>query len=111
MNAPAMPLDRRLTPAKLQDERRPPATRRTRPGAGDMDESTRAALFEQAILPHMNAAYNLARWIVRDPGDAEDVVQESFIRAFRSFSKFHGDDGRAWLLAIVRNACLTWLRR
>jgi RNA polymerase sigma-70 factor (ECF subfamily) len=67
--------------------------------------------FEQALLPHLGAAYNLARWLTRDEHDAEDVVQEAYFRALKSFSGFHGTDGRAWLLAIVRNACYTWLQQ
>jgi RNA polymerase sigma factor (sigma-70 family) len=69
------------------------------------------ALFEQAIMPHLNAAYNLARWLTRNGDDAEDVVQEAFLRAFRSFETFQGEDGRAWLLAVVRNTCFTWLKK
>jgi RNA polymerase sigma-70 factor (ECF subfamily) len=69
------------------------------------------ARFEQALLPHLDAAYNLARWLTRDDHDAEDVVQEAYVRALKSFGGFHGVDGRAWLLAIVRNACYTWLQR
>ena len=58
-------------------------------------------------MPHLNAAYNLARWLMRNEHDAEDVVQEAYLRAFRFFDGFHGGDGRAWLLAIVRNTCRT----
>jgi RNA polymerase sigma factor (sigma-70 family) len=67
--------------------------------------------FEQALLPHLGAAYNLARWLTRDKHDAEDVVQEAYLRALKSFGGFYGADGRAWLLAIVRNACYTWLQK
>jgi RNA polymerase sigma-70 factor (ECF subfamily) len=63
-------------------------------------------------LPHLNAAYNLARWLTRNEHDAEDVVQESYLRAFNSFQSFQlGRDSRAWLLKIVRNTCYTWLRK
>ena len=68
-------------------------------------------LFEEIILPHLNAAHNLARWLLRDEGDAQDVVQESYLRAFRFFDGYNGDGGKAWLLAIVRNTCRTWKRR
>ena len=62
-------------------------------------------------MPHLDAAYNLARWLTRNDHDAEDVVQEAFLRAHQFFDGFHGGDGRAWLLAIVRNTCYTWLER
>jgi RNA polymerase sigma factor (sigma-70 family) len=67
--------------------------------------------FEQVVLPHLDAAYNLARWLTRNGHDAEDVVQEAFLRAFKFFSGFHGEDGRAWLLTIVRNTFYTWLQQ
>jgi RNA polymerase sigma factor (sigma-70 family) len=66
--------------------------------------------FEQAVLPHLDAAYNLARWLMRNNQDAEDMVQEACLRALKFFSGFHGVDSRAWLLTIVRNTCYTWLR-
>jgi RNA polymerase sigma factor (sigma-70 family) len=65
--------------------------------------------FEEALLPHLNAAYNLARWLLRNNYDAEDVVQEAYLRAFRFFGDFRGGDARAWLLTIVRNTCYTFL--
>lgn len=75
-----------------------------------MPDELSLARFEQAILPHLAAAYNLARWLTGDGHDAEDVVQEAYARAFRFFGSFHGEDGRAWLLAIVRHTCYTWLQ-
>ena len=63
------------------------------------------------VVPHLAAAYNLARWLTGHDHDAEDVVQESYLRALRSFDGFHGTDGRPWILAIVRNACYTWLQQ
>jgi RNA polymerase sigma-70 factor (ECF subfamily) len=69
------------------------------------------ASFEKAVLPHLDAAYNLARWLTRNDADAEDVVQEAYLRAFRFFDGFHGEDGRAWLLGIVRNTTYTWMQR
>jgi RNA polymerase sigma-70 factor, ECF subfamily len=66
--------------------------------------------FEQAVLPHLDAAYNLARWLTRNDQDAQDAVQEACLRAFRFYPTFRGGDGRAWLMKIVRNACYTWLR-
>jgi RNA polymerase sigma-70 factor (ECF subfamily) len=67
--------------------------------------------FEALALPHLNAAFNLARWLTRNEQDAQDVVQEAYLRALRFFAGFQGDDARAWLLAIVRNACFDWLAR
>ena len=76
-----------------------------------MQKQTKVASFEEAVLPHLDAAYNLAHWLTRNDADAEDVVQEAYLRAFKFFPGFHGSDGRAWLLAIVRNACYTWMQR
>jgi RNA polymerase sigma factor (sigma-70 family) len=67
--------------------------------------------FEAAIMSHLSAAYNLARWLTKNEQDAEDIVQESFIRAFQAQSKFRGGDSRSWLLRIVRNTTYTWLRK
>ena len=69
--------------------------------------------FERIMLPHLNAAYNLARWLARNDHDADDLVQEAYLRAFRSFETFAGDDSdaRAWLLTVMRNTCFTFLRR
>jgi RNA polymerase sigma-70 factor (ECF subfamily) len=72
---------------------------------------TKLARFEQAAMPHFDAAYNLARWLTRSSGDADDVVQEAYLRAFSFFDSFRGGDGRAWLFSIVRNTCYTWLRK
>jgi RNA polymerase sigma-70 factor (ECF subfamily) len=66
---------------------------------------SRLALFDEMILPHLDAAYNLARWILRNDSDARDVVQESYLRALRFFDRFHGADGKSWVLGIVRNTC------
>ncbi len=76
-----------------------------------MQIADKTARFEQAIMPHLNSAYNLARWLVRDDQDAQDMVQEACLRAFTFFEGFHGEDGRAWLLAIVRNTCFNWLKK
>src|SRR5439155_10982455 len=69
------------------------------------------ALFEPTILPHLDAAYNLARWLAGNEHDARDVVQESFLRAFKFFNRYRGGDARSWLLAIVRNTAYTSLRK
>jgi RNA polymerase sigma factor (sigma-70 family) len=76
-----------------------------------LTEKDKLARFEQSILPHMDAAYNLARWLTRNEYDAEDMVQEAYLRAFKFFNDFHGVDSRAWLLTIVRNTCYTWLQQ
>ena len=67
--------------------------------------------FTECVLPYLDAAHNLARYLVRDPHEAEEAVQEAFLRAIRHFDGFRGVDGRAWLLSIVRNTCFTQLRR
>src|SRR4029077_13887989 len=77
----------------------------------DEPEQNTLARFEEVILPHLAAAYNLARWLARNDHDAEDLVQEAYLRAFKSFDSFHGGDGRGWILAIVRNTCYSWLRQ
>jgi RNA polymerase sigma-70 factor, ECF subfamily len=76
-----------------------------------VDEHERAGLFEQQVLPHLDAAYNLARWLAGNDHDAQDVAQEASLRAFKFFGSFRGDEPRAWLLAIVRNTFYTWLRK
>jgi RNA polymerase sigma factor (sigma-70 family) len=73
--------------------------------------SRRTARVEHALLPHLDAAHNLARWLLGSPHDAEDAVQDACVRALTFFDGFHGEDGRAWLLAIVRNTCYDWLRK
>jgi RNA polymerase sigma factor (sigma-70 family) len=67
--------------------------------------------FNEGVLPHLDAAYNLARWLTRNDQDAEDVVQEASLRAFKYWRSFSGRDCRSWLLAIVRNTYYTWLRQ
>jgi RNA polymerase sigma-70 factor (ECF subfamily) len=67
--------------------------------------------FEQLVLPHLDAAYTLARYLLRDEHDAQDVVQDAALRAFRHFDSFRNGDPRAWFLVIVRNCCMTWKRR
>ena len=69
------------------------------------------ASFEAMMLPCMDAAHNLARWLLRNEQDAQDVVQEAYLRAFRSFAGFRGSNGRAWLLTIVRNTAYTLLKK
>jgi RNA polymerase sigma-70 factor (ECF subfamily) len=64
--------------------------------------------FDEVVLPHLDVAYRLARWLMRNEHDAEDVVQEASLRAFRYFRTFTGGDGRAWFLRIVRNTCAGW---
>ena len=73
------------------------------------DEENRRR-FESLALPHVDAAYNLARWLTRNDQDAQDVVQVALMRALRYMARFHGDNARAWLLQIVRHACFSWLK-
>jgi RNA polymerase sigma-70 factor (ECF subfamily) len=77
----------------------------------DAAQEHELASFEEAMLPHMDAAYNLARWLLRNEEDAQDVVQEAYLRAFKAFGGFHGSNGRAWLLTIVRNTSYTLLKK
>jgi RNA polymerase sigma factor (sigma-70 family) len=76
-----------------------------------LSDQSKVVRFEEIALPHLAAAYNLARWLVHNEHDAEDLVQEAFLRAFKSFSGYHGGDSRSWLLTIVRNTCYTWLQK
>ena len=76
-----------------------------------MQQESKTAQFEAIALPLFGAAYNLARWLVRDDRDAEDVVQEAYLRAFKFFGSYRGGDSRSWLLTIVRNTSYTWLQQ
>jgi RNA polymerase sigma-70 factor, ECF subfamily len=76
-----------------------------------LTESPRLSEFEGKVLPHLDAAYNLARFIMRNDQDAEDVVQEAALRAFRFFDSFRGENARAWFLSIVRNTSFTALKK
>jgi RNA polymerase sigma-70 factor (ECF subfamily) len=76
-----------------------------------VDDRERLKLFEQMVMPHLDAAYNLARWLAGNDHDAQDVAQEASLRAFRFFGSFRGENARAWLLSIVRNTFYTWLRK
>ncbi|MGT2491767.1 sigma-70 family RNA polymerase sigma factor [Cupriavidus basilensis] len=73
-----------------------------------MADPDTAQRFETLVLPHMNSAFNVARWLTHNDQDAQDVVQEAYLRAFRFFGGFRGEDARAWLLSIVRNTFYTW---
>lgn len=72
-----------------------------------METRDKRLKFEQLMLPHLDAAYNLARWLTRDDHIARDAVQDAYLRAFRFFETFHGENSRAWIMAIVRNVCFT----
>jgi RNA polymerase sigma-70 factor, ECF subfamily len=67
--------------------------------------------FERQMLPHLDAAYNLAHWLMRNGEDAEDAVQDAFLRAYQAFASYQGGSEKAWLMTIVRNVCLTRLKR
>jgi RNA polymerase sigma-70 factor (ECF subfamily) len=75
------------------------------------EQSVQIGTFAEVVLPHLDSAYNLARWLVRSGDDAEDIAQEAMMRAFQYFDGFHGGDARAWLLRIVRNASYGWLQK
>jgi RNA polymerase sigma-70 factor (ECF subfamily) len=77
----------------------------------DQPSKEESISFEEAMLPHLDAAHNLAKWLLRNEEDAKDVVQEAYLRAFKSFAGFHGSNGRAWLLTIVRNTSYTLLKK
>src|SRR5215510_16126279 len=102
--APAMP----MRAAALE---RPPRRVASRDQVRAVAGRDRAAEFERVALPHLAAAFRLARWLTRDPHDAEDVVQEAYLRAFRYFGSFSGADPRTWLLSIVRNTFHTYRER
>jgi len=76
-----------------------------------LEEDDKQARFEETIMPHLDAAFNLARWLTRNEHDAQDVVQDAFLRAFKFFGGFHGGNSRSWLLTIVRNTTYTWLQK
>jgi RNA polymerase sigma-70 factor (ECF subfamily) len=79
--------------------------------AGAAPDAAVTERFEQIVMPHVDSAFNLARWIVRNRDDAEDVAQEAMLRALRFFATYNGGDARAWLLQIVRNSSYTWLEK
>src|SRR6185437_5418604 len=89
----------------------PPPGRR---GRADAAEGPLSPLdqerFRRLLLPHMDGAYNFARYLCRDASLAEDLVQDAFLRAFKGFAGYRGGDPRAWLFAIVRSSHLTWAR-
>jgi len=67
--------------------------------------------FEQVFLPHLDAAYNLARWLLHNDHDAQDAVQDAYLRAYKAFPTFRGTEGKPWIMTIVRNVCLTMLKK
>ena len=76
-----------------------------------MHHPSKRAQFENTVLPHLDAAYNLARWLLRNEADADDVTQEACVRAYRFFDSFRGGNAKTWLLTIVRHACYSWLKQ
>jgi RNA polymerase sigma factor (sigma-70 family) len=76
-----------------------------------LSDQSKVVRFEEIALQHLGAAYSLARWLVHNEHDAEDLVQEAYLRALKFFSGYYGGDSRAWLLTIVRNTCYTWLQK
>ena len=81
-----------------------------RSGLGKDAVDTKVRNFELTVWPHMRAAHNFARWLVRNNHDAEDIVQESFLKAYKALDTFRGGDARAWMLSIVRNTAMNFLR-
>src|SRR6478609_7082471 len=77
---------------------------------GSVGTDARTRRFELLAMPHLDAAFNLARWLAGNATDAEDVVQDAYLRAFRYFDSFRGDNFKVWLLTIVRNSFLTWVQ-
>lgn len=75
-----------------------------------MPGDSNRARFEREIMPHLDAAYNMARWLLRGSDEAQDVAQEALLRAFKYFDGFHGENAKAWLLRIVRNSCYSWIK-
>ena len=75
-----------------------------------MTDRRKSTRFEEVILVHLDSAYNVARWIVRDADHARDAVQDGCLRAFRAFDQMHGPNPRAWFLAVIRNSCIDLLR-
>jgi RNA polymerase sigma factor (sigma-70 family) len=80
-------------------------------GEDEIGQDDNNARFNAAVMPHLNDAYRLARWITGNRDDAEDVVQDAFLRAFRAIGDLSGDNARAWILTIVRRAAYQWLRK
>jgi RNA polymerase sigma-70 factor (ECF subfamily) len=76
-----------------------------------VSDNEQRAQFERLVMPHLDAAYNLARWLAGNDHDAEDIAQEACVRAFRFVGSCRSSDGRAWLLAIVRNTAFSWLKK
>ena len=76
-----------------------------------IEERRRRSRFETVVLPHLDAAYALARWVTRNDADAADVVQEACVRAFRYFDSYREGDAKSWILKIVRRACYDWIER
>ncbi len=76
-----------------------------------MSASDPQAQFDQIVMPHLDEAYNLARWLAGNDHDAEDIVQDACVRAFRFIGGFHGGNSRSWRLAIYRNTAFTWLKK
>jgi RNA polymerase sigma factor (sigma-70 family) len=76
-----------------------------------MNDLTKKQRFHTIVMPHLSSAFNLARWLSHGHQEAEDIVQEAFLRAFKYFDGFHGEDGRTWLLSIVRNTFYTWYQQ
>src|SRR5437588_10995881 len=106
-------MTRRAGPRRRGNKTGTAAVEYGKPSRGEPEplRDQRLARFDQAVLPHRDAAYNLARWLTGNDHDADDVVQEAYLRAVKFFDSFRGGDARPWLLAIVRRVCYDWLKR
>jgi RNA polymerase sigma factor (sigma-70 family) len=126
--SPMGPFARRISGSRLRDlpatdhpsTAMPDSTIRREPGSGPMtsatspvalDDQTKARQFSELALPYLDDAYNFARWLTHSAADAEDVVQDAYMRAFQYFAGFNGTNPRAWILAIVRNSYHAWVRK
>src|SRR4051794_13813923 len=104
-HSPSSNLDEKDTPLKND------LVPRGQPAVALNTDDRRRDRFEGIVLPHLDAAYVLARWLTRNEADAGDVVQEAFLRALRYFDSYRGGDAKSWLLKIVRHTCHSWLAR
>jgi RNA polymerase sigma factor (sigma-70 family) len=107
----ALACEELLKPQPDRRQQRPAVEIQRQGRVPSLDERSRNEKFERLFVAHLDAAHDLARWLTRDERNAEDVVQEAFLRAYKFLDGFRGDNARVWLLAIVRNTYYTWLSK